>query len=572
MLKNTNSLLLIFSLFFLPSIGKSQLSSEKEKQIDALFERWSNSNQPGVAAGLIKEGETLYLKSYGSADLENKIPFTPNTVINVSNFSKQMLAFAVLLLEEQGKISMSDNVRKYLPEMPDYGHTITLKHLISQSSGLHDFWALKELAGWRASDIFTQQDALDLIYSQKELDYTPGTEFSRTTSGLVLLAEVIAKVTGESFVDYTVAQIFQPLGMNNTIFCDDPTKIIANTAISYREENEEFVYDEQNVSVLGAWNLYSTAEDLAKWYQNFHSSNVGSAALIKKLESPVTLDNGQTYFNTSGKLTYGQQQEHSERGVPKLWVYGFSGGHSVILFRFVKQDLTGFVIGNGGTYNGYATMNMLYETIGDIFPNPPSIDFSKVKTLELNTKQLEKYSGYYWYKKGAYPRRIYIKNDTMHYARIGQNRESLFIPVAKDRFQMVVGSDDEIFITFDEQQGEKRMIFTASGSDEIIFTEYQPKDYSEIELAAFTGTFYCEALDVIYTFSIQDGQLIATNKRKGDFTFTPIKKDIFMGSDWFFNSLKYTRNAQGEIIGFQVVSDGLANLSFQKVAITKTKA
>lgn len=571
MLKNTNSILFILSLFLLPSIGKAQLSPEKEKQLDGLFEQWKAPNQPGVAAGLIKEDEVLYLKSYGNADIENNKPFTSNTVINVSNFSKQMLAFAVLLLEEQGKLAMSDDVRKYLPEMPDYGHTITLKHLISQSSGLHDFWALKELAGWRASDVFTQQDALTLIYSQKELDYTPGTDFSTTTSGLVLLAEVVAKVTGASFVDYTTAQIFQPLGMNNTTFCDEPNKIIANMASSYQEENEEFVYNKQNVTVLGAWSLYSTAADLAKWYQNFHSPKVGSAALIKKLESPVTLDNGGTYFTTSGELTYGQQEKHAERGTPKLWIYGFSGGHSAILFRFVKEGFTSFVIGNGGTYNGYPTMNMLYQTIGDIFPNPPSIDFSKVKTLNLKTKQLEKYNGYYWNEKGAYPRRIYIKNDTMRYARIGQNRESLFIPVAKDKFQMVVGSDDEIFITFDEKQGKRRMIFTASGCNDIISTEYQPKDYSITELAAFTGTFYCDALQTTYTLSIKDGKLTATNKRKGDATFTPVKKDVFIGNSWFFNSLKYTRNTQGDITGFQVVSDGLANLQFQKIPINKSK-
>lgn len=560
-------LILILGTVLTPILSFAQLTATQQQEIDALFDQWKETpNQPGLVAGLVKDGEIMYLKGYGRADLSNQKPITPQSTFNVSNLSKQFTAFAILQLEEKGRISLSDDIRKYVPEVPDFGATITLKHLISQSSGLHDFWVLKELAGWSNQDVFTQEDALNLISRQQELDYPPGTEFSRTTVGLILLAEVVEKVTGMSFADYTKQHIFEPLGMHNTQFSDEPNAIIPNEAIPYQLVGDKVQVNRSNLGIVGAAELYSSAEDLCKWYLNFHRPTVGSPELIKKMESPVTLNNGKPYIPGSGKLLYGQLFEHGERGIPKQWSYGFAGGHSLNIFRFHHQGITGFVLGNSGTYHGYYAMQMIFQVIDAIFPEPVQVDFSKIPTKKLSGQQLAAFEGYYWNEKGAYARRIFIENDTLHYSRIGQKRVSKFVPLSANKFQMLVESDDYIYVEFDRKSGQNRMAFYPKDGDKAISYRYQPKNYSGTELADFTGIYYAPALDVTYTLSVEDGQLVASSLRKGTIPFIPIKENVFVSSSWFLNSLQFSRNPSGKVTGFKVVGDGLATLKFKKIA------
>ncbi|MBX2873081.1 MAG: beta-lactamase family protein [Saprospiraceae bacterium] len=560
-------LLLASLLFLLPTASNAQLTTTQQQEIDALFDDWrENPNQPGLVAGLVKDGEIMYLSGFGSADLSHQKPINPQSTFNISNLSKQFTAFALLFLEEKGQLSLSDDIRKYVPQVPDFGTKITLKHLISQSSGLHEFWVLKELAGWSAQDVFSQDDALELVSRQEELDYLPGTAFSRTTTGMVLLVEVVEKVTGMPFADYMKEHIFEPLGMHNTQFSANSSSMIPNEAIPYQRIEDKMEPHRSNLSVLGVGGLYSSAEDLCKWYLNFHEPKVGSRSLIQKLESPVTLDNGTPYVPGSGKLLYGQLFEHGERGIPKQWLYGFAGGHSMNIFRFHQQGITGFVLGNSGTYHGYYAMMMIFAVIDVDFPEPAQVDFSQIPTQRLSTQELMDFEGYYWNKKGAYARHIFVKDDTLHYGRIGQNRVSKFVPVSPHKFQMLVDSDDYIYLEFDKKAGKNQMAFYPKDGDKAISHQYQPKTYSTPELADFVGTYYAPALDVTYTLSVEGEQLVASNLRKGVIPFIPVKEDLFVSSVWYLNSLQFSRNAKGKVTGFKVVADGLANLKFSKIA------
>lgn len=568
----TRLFLFISLILLLPHSSTAQLTTAQQQEIDALFGNWmENPNQPGLVAGLVKDGEILYLKGFGQADINNQIPITPASTFNISNLSKQFTAFAVLQLEEKGQLSLSDNIRKYIPTMPDFGSPISLRHLISQSSGLHDFWVLKELAGWSGQDVFSQEDALRLISRQEELDYLPGTEFSRTTTGLVLLVEVIEKVSGMSFADYMKEHVFKPLGMHNTQFSNNPSRYIPSEAIPYQRVEDKFEVDRSNLGVLGVAGLYSSAEDLCKWYLNFHQPKLGSRAIIQKLESPVTLENGTPYVPGSGKLLYGQLFEHGERGIPKQWTYGFAGGHSTNIFRFHHQGITGFVLGNSGTYNGYYAMMMIFAVIDVDFPEPAQVDFSQIATKELSRQELSAFEGYYWNEKGAYARRIFVKDDTLHYDRIGQNRASKFVPLSPSKFQMLVESDDHIFLEFDTKRRKNQMAFYPKDGDKAISRPYQPKAYSLTELDDFTGSYYAPALDVTYALSVEDGQLIASNLKKGSTPCIPIKEDVFVSNSWFLNSLQFSRNAKGKVTGFKVVADGMANLKFKKIAEVKKR-
>lgn len=537
------------------------------KKIDQVFSEWDNAtDKPGLAAGLLKNGEIVYLKGFGTADVNYQSPVTVDTKFQIGTMSKQFTAFAILLLEEQGKLSLSDDVHKYIPQLPDYEYPLTIKHLLSQSSGLSDFLALKEIAGWRSKDVFTQQDALNLIFQQKKLEYIPGTRFSQTASGLILLTEVIKQLSGQTFAAFTQQHIFQPLGMTNTLFYDDHQLIVPHIAASYQVEKNGLKHNPINYSINGTTNLYTSAADLSRWYLNFENPKIGSKKLIEKLNSPVTLNDDRSTFNpTAGRLLYGQQYQHAERGIPKFWTYGLEGGYASNIFIFPHQHVTSFVLGNNNRYNGGLAMNMAIEVLGDIFPEPANIDFTQLKTIKLTPQQLDAYSGHYWDNENAAARRLYVKNDTLRYQTLDGSDESLLVPVSENVFQMVVDGDDVIMVKFRKEGSTMKMIYTYGESDEYVYEAYQAIQESATALTEFTGNFYNHALNTIYTLSQNEKGLFTSNKNQPTISLSPIQKDMFLSSARNLGGIRFARDKQKNITGFYIYSDRVKNIFFEKM-------
>ncbi|MGF1923809.1 MAG: serine hydrolase [Bacteroidia bacterium] len=536
-------------------------------KLDKVFSEWENApNKPGVAAGLLKNGQIVYLKGFGSADVTHQLQTSVDTKFQIGAMSKQFTAFAILLLEEQGKLALSDDVRSYIPQLPYFGHKLTIKHLLSQSSGLGDFLALKEIAGWRDKDAFTHQDALDLIYQQKKLDYIPGTKFSQTASGLILLTEVIKRITGQTLAAFAQQHIFQPLGMSNTLFLDDSELIIPHVAVSYQIGKNGLKNNPINYSITGTTNLYTSVADLSRWYLNFENPKIGSKKLIEKMTSPVTLDDDKTPFTpTSGRLLYGQQYQHAERGIPKIWTYGLEGGYASNIFTFPHQNVTSFVLANNNRYNGILAMNMAIEVLGDIFPAPANIDFTTLKTLKLTSEQLETYSGYYWDNEHVAARKVYVKNDTLRYQALGNAEANLLVPISKNVFQLVVDGDDIMIVKFRKEGGKMKLTYTSGQSDEYIYEAYTPTKPSTTELNEFTGTFYSDVLKATYTLSQNENGLTTSNKNQPVINFTPTQTDMFLSNIRNFGSIKFARNKQKNITGFYINSDKIKNLYFEKI-------
>ncbi|WP_169305071.1 serine hydrolase [Pedobacter cryotolerans] len=556
-----------YQIITLIEAGTSQINKETTKNLDKVFAEWDNApDKPGVSAALIKNGEVLYQKGFGSANVNTQSPVTADTKFQIGTMSRQFTAFAVLLLEEQGKLSLADDVRKYIPQLPDYGHIITIKHLLSQSSGLADFAALKDITGWRDKDFFTQQDALNLIFQQKKLNYIPGTQFHPTASGLILLTEVIKKITGQTLAGFSQQHIFEPMGMNNTLFLDDNEAILANMAVSYQIGKDGLKYNRINHSITGTTNLYTSAADLSRWYLNFENPKVGSKKLIETLNSPVTLNDGTTTYNpTAGKFLYGQQYQHAERGVIKYWTYGLEGGYASNIFIFPEQKVTSFALGNNNRYNGSLAMGMATEVLGDIFPEPANIDYAKLKTLKLTRQQLETYSGNYWDNELIAGLKLYVANDTLRYQILGSNEVSSLVPISEKNFQMVVDGDDVIMVKFRKEGATMKVAYTSGDSDEYVYEAYNPIKYDNTALNEFTGVFYNEALNTTYNLSQNEKGLFTSNRNQSVIDLTSIQTDMFLSNARNIASIRYTRDNQKKITGFYINSDRVKNLFFEKI-------
>lgn len=555
----------LFSIAFSLLLLSTVVFGQTEGDIDQLFSDFNSSDRPAVAALIIHKGEVIYKKGFGSEHLDYNSPVTPDTKFQLAGLSKNFTAFAIFLLEEQGKLSFDDDIRSYIPELPAYGKVVTIQHLLSQSSGLNGYWPLRTLSGLNYADVFTHDQAMKLIASQRTLSFDPGTDYSYTNTGQTLLAEIIERVSGQSFAAFAKTSLFDPLGMTNTLFKDNIDQYIPNIAHSYEAVEGGFQEAPSNFGIAGPSNLYSTIEDLSKWELNLINPKVGSKAMIRKMNTPAKLKNGTLLNPSYGTVTLGHQLMHAERGVPKIYQTGTLGGYNSSIFKFMEQEFTVIVLSSGIPYNGYLGMGAAYLFLEDQFTGPASIDFQSLKSKKLSTKKMEKHMGSYWDWKGSSARSIIVRADTLRYAR-GPGNDSPLIPLSDNRFQMIAPGDERIYVAFKTVNGQKRMEFSIEKSDPLVFSQYEPITYSSDELNQFTGTFHCEALSTVYQFNLKEDRLTASHLRNEDVTFTPIKTDLFDASAGYFGAIKYERDSAGTIQGFWIQVDEVRNLWFEKIS------
>lgn len=261
------AIITIMTAFCIFSPGLAQVPVETmEERVDKLFEPWSKPGIPGAAVAVVQGGKPLIVKGYGCADLERGTPITPKTVFNAASLAKQFTALSVLLLETRGKLSLDDDVRAHLPEFPDFGRRITVRHLLYHTSGLRDWGGLIQMTGGRMDDVFTSSALLKLIFRQRELHFEPGAEFAYCNAGYIILAEIVSRTAGQSFKEWTRANIFTPLGMESAVFRDDVGELMPGSAQSYQSGGEgRFLRALDNEAAPGPGSLFLSLEDMARW-------------------------------------------------------------------------------------------------------------------------------------------------------------------------------------------------------------------------------------------------------------------------------------------------------------------
>jgi CubicO group peptidase (beta-lactamase class C family) len=246
------------------------------EQVDRIFAQWSRPDSPGCVVGIIKDGRYVLQRGYGMANLDYAIPNSPEMVYYVGSVSKQFTAAAIALLAQDGKIGLDDPVSKYLPEVAHLP-SMTVRQLVHHTAGLRDIYVLMSLAGIRMEDVFPDPDAIALIARQKELNFTPGSEYLYSNSGYLFLAQIVRRVAGESLRVFAEKRIFGPLGMTQTHFHDEPYHVFRNRVVSYAEEGGHYrISYLANFDKIGAGGLYTTLGDLLKWDQNFYENRLGS--------------------------------------------------------------------------------------------------------------------------------------------------------------------------------------------------------------------------------------------------------------------------------------------------------
>ena len=538
------------------------------KRLDDLFQTWAQPGTPGAAVSVIQHGKLVFEKGYGLANLEYDIPVTPQTVYHVASVSKQFTAMALVLLEQEGKLSLADDVHKYLPELPDYGHPVTLRQLLQHTSGIRDQWQTLALAGWRLDDVITQQQILGLLFRQKELNFTPGTAHLYSNGGYTLAAEVVARVSGKPFPDFCQERIFGPLAMTRTHFHQDHHRIVHDRAYSYEKSGGGYQASPLNYANVGATSLFTTASDLVRWLDNFREPEVGGRAAIDRLQEHAVLANGKKIDYALG-LSIGRY-----RGLKTVSHGGGDAGYRSYVLWFPEQELGIAVVSGLASFDSGGTANKVADAfLGDKMtpeaakapqrPAPPT----PRQYITLEPRALDQYVGHYKLN-GGLGAEIRKKDGKLVAGVPGQGTAELH-PLATNRFFIEQLNGEIEFLA--KADSPLRLKFTQEGSTmNGERTALVPWEATGLE--QYQGVYWSDELETQYTITLKGGKLTANHVRHGEIALIPASQDRFKTTEWFMPEVNFLRDSSNLVSGLTLGGGRVAAIRFNRKVSTEAGA
>jgi len=502
---------------------RAQARPAVERQVDQLFKEF-DSAKPGCAVGVYRAGEVLFSKGYGLAETAANVPITPRTVFNIASLSKQFTAFAVALLAREGRLSLDAEVQVYVPELPRFETPITVRHLVHHTSGLRDYGALKELAGWRLDEPLAKSEVIDLLRRQRELNFDPGERYEYNNTNYVLLAVIVERVSGQRFQDFAATRMFTPLGMTSTLVRDDPAGPIPKRAVNYTLKPDG-TYEPNRVwdraYSAGVSNVHTSIEDLSKWDRNFFHPTVGDEALIRTLYSPGKLASGE---NTTSAYGLGLARHRGMLTVS----HGGIGGGSFYFLRLPEQRLSVAILCNRyGVGPGAPETWKLTHATADIFLSVASkhealaTPAAVAPLVSVPAPELARYAGTYWKAEGA-PITIELRDGQL--VEVFDGKPYALLPTGEGKFRDAEGLISYTFIGPDRQTltyHEVPTDFTAVGERR---AQWLP---SSAELAGAVGRYCTTEVPVCWSLLLVDGGIVLRRPRFPDRALSPAFADAF---------------------------------------------
>lgn len=520
--------------------------TDKREQVDALFTQWDRTTSPGCALAVIHNGEIVYKRGYGMANLELGVPITPQTVFYIASTSKQFAAMAIALLIEDGRITANDDIRRHIPEMPDYGTPITVSHIVHHTSGIRDYLELGALAGKKLEDVWTENEALGMIARQKELNFRPGDRFLYSNSGYVLMSIIVHRVSGMGLAQFAHERMFKPLGMMHSFFKDNYKMLIPNRATGYAPGPDGgFENAYSNLETVGDGGLFTSVEDLYLWDQNYYHNRLGKGAqsLIERMLSTEPFNDGKPSDYAFG-LMHG-----SYRGQKTIAHGGGLNGARTQMTRFPDQKFTVICLSNLGSFNP----DKIVQQVADIYLADVLGPVEEAAAgMELSQDVLESRTGLYRCAESGVTRRLDIHDGKL---RLKSGTLDLhFSPQAENRF---LAEEYPVVLTFENDCFQEQI---GSGSVEA-YERVEEAHPTPEELQALTGRYYSDELQSARDIALEDSHLVARHPRLGAATLQPTIPDGFSinGLDVLFS-----RDSQGEPTGFTLESGRVRHLRFER--------
>lgn len=546
-----------------PASAGITLTPEQEQQIDALFARFDTPTSPGCSLGIMSDGRMLYARGYGMANIDAGIANDSSKLFDIASDSKQFTAGAIVRLAQQGKLKLSDDVRKYIPELPNYGRVITINHLLWHTGGLRDYGFLLGMTGYELSDTVTEARVLELIFEQRKPDFAAGTRHEYSNTGYVLLGLIVKRVSGTSLNAYTRQRLFAPLGMSQSVWRDKHDKAIPNRALGYDnpDDPDQFEVTLSNWETVGDGGLHTSIEEIQKWDENFYTGQVGGPDFISEMYRTGTLSDGTPLHYARG-LTI-----HTYRGLKRITHGGDWIGYTSMTQRFPDQHTSVMLMCNRQGSDQYTLTDEIDDVIlADHFTEPKPTDPEPAPSLPLS-----RFVGHYFSASAQAVIRTYIDQDS---------NELMLLPYGDGAAEPLTSIGPTTFLIGGSP--DTRVNFTVQGSNpaskvtvnfntlDLDARPIQSSRFTPVtatNLSQYTGTFNAPEFDGLqWTLVVNNGQLKLRSGGDVDPEMAgPLKPanaaDTFVGNAGY---LRFTRNAMGRIDGFYLSLPNSTDYRFNK--------
>jgi len=533
----------------------AQISATEREKIDSLFQAWNAPGHPGGAVGIMRGEDLLFSEAYGLASLEYRVPNTVGTIFNTGSVSKQFTAMGIVVLEERGKLSFDDPVQQYVPALPDFGSTITIRHLLHHTSGLRSLHALFGLAGWRGDDSRSNADLDRILQHQRELNFEPGSDYLYCNTGYMLMANIIENISGEPFPDWMKANIFDPLGLVDTYVEDKYNRVVANNATSYSRigKSDAFEREVEYWGYVGSGNMHSTVRDLLRWLSNFYAPQPGWASAFTKMQTLDPLNDG-----TPNDYAFGVVISEFI-GHQRIGHGGAIGGFRANVQVFPEEELSLVVLTNYAQGDPGAKVNAVARILlEDHSPEPAAMDTEEL--LSLDKVDAEKYSGWYWNPRAKYSLELLISEDTLTLQR---GRESfVLLPTAEDRFRVW---DDNLRAELHFPNSNQFILMRENSAPDTLL-RYRNDDRENPDLSVYVGRYYSPELKSSYRLLMQEGTLKAYHIRHGYIDLQYHHRDVLEGN-YPLGTLEFHRDQAGRITGLRASNGRVRNLWMQRESV-----
>lgn len=541
----TPGLLFIISFLFTLTSFAQPTAGALSKKADSLFAAYNSQNTPGCAVAVVREGKLLLEKYVGMANLEQNTAITPATVFDIASISKQFTGLAISMLEQEGKIHVNDDIRKYLPDVPDFGKKITISHLLHHTSGIRDWSEALILAGWRMDDLFSSDDVMRMVAHQKELNFEPGSRYSYSNTGYNLLAAIVEKVSGKSFPDWVSEHIFNPLKMNTARFCNDQNILVKNIAASYSKTENGYIKNSNPITAYGSSAMLASLKDLIRWTTHFDEKIIRKDPVYMRMLDDAKLLNGD-----SAHYGYGLGLD-VEEGITKISHSGSWAGFRAMHVYYPQQRISIILLANAQNITHRAYTRQLADFLLQRKTQSAASVLKNAPAVTINKTLAEKYTGTY-------------QLDSNWFIMISMEDGELVCRTNGEYACRMSARSDSVFwvdaynnpISFVKDNG-----FYALHFKNIVARRFDYTEPGIEQLKQYEGDYYSEEFATSYRVYVKDGKLCMYHIRMGEFTFFPDPPgDTF---SCMLGKFRFVKNGNG-VSHLEVSGSRIRNIRFNK--------
>lgn len=535
------------------------VAATPEGRVDQAMARYGPST-PGAVVGVVRGGRLVFARAYGMADLTHGVPFTPETPTNIGSTSKQFTAFAVLALAAEGRVDLDADVRTYLPELPDLGATVTVRHLLTHTSGYREYLNTLALGGWQMGDTFPRDRIVEIVQRQPELQNAPGAEFNYNNTAFALAAQLVERVTGEPFPAWMAAHVFAPAGMTRTVVRASPQTVVPGRAAGYQAAATGGVEEVQDAwASMGAGGIYSTLPDLARWMQGYLSADPARRTMTTR----SVLTTGDTTSYGMGLFV------DTWRGQRRLHHGGADAAHRAQFIAFPDLDAGVIVLSNdatfdaGGTANAVAGWFFADDLAPAADPAAPAPAATAFDPATFDPATFDAYAGRYAMDEmPAFVLTFSREGEALFGQATGQPRFPL-TPTSDSTFALTVV---EASLTFHhDARGAHTGRVTLHQNGDHRATRLDDEAAAAPDRAAIAGRYHSDELDATYTLAVEDGALVLRHRRfPAPIPLAHRAGDAFSAS-FPISTVDVERDADGRVTGLRVGNGRTRDVRFARM-------